>query len=197
MCFGEGWRPDWPQGSGKLNSSSIRRTAPSLRCEDGNMRPSRHAFEQHRAAVRGRLLEAGAAASGPASVSWKINREVIVVAGWGRAILLQFAHPLVAAGINAIHDRVEGRLGESAGPWPAGTAYSAHDSELLRWVNHHAARPLHGRHDGWWPHRRDGGEPHAGPRRAVSAPVAHPPMDLGDPRGTILGERAPTHLEAP
>lgn len=141
------------------------------------MRPSRHALEQHRAAVRGRLLEAGAAGSGPASVSWKINREVIVVAGWGRAILLQFAHPLVAAGvldhssfrgglltrvsrlrstvgamlsmtfgdaddlvaaaagINAIHDRVEGRLGESAGPWPAGTAYSAHDPELLRWVH--------------------------------------------------------------
>lgn len=97
--------------------------------------------------------------------------------GWGRAILLQLAHPLVAqgvadhstfrngrtarvrrlhqtigamldltfgeppivaraaGGINAIHDRVQGRLPEAAGRFPAGTPYSAHDPELLRWVD--------------------------------------------------------------
>ena len=32
-------------------------------------------------------------------VARKINREIVVVLGWGRAILLQFAHPLVAAGL--------------------------------------------------------------------------------------------------
>jgi uncharacterized protein (DUF2236 family) len=32
-------------------------------------------------------------------VARKINRETIVVLGWGRAILLQFAHPLVAAAV--------------------------------------------------------------------------------------------------
>src|SRR5437868_5402577 len=33
-------------------------------------------------------------------VSWKINREVaVVVFGWPAAILMQFAHPLVAAGV--------------------------------------------------------------------------------------------------
>src|SRR5207237_8613603 len=33
-------------------------------------------------------------------VSWKINREVAVVFfGWPAAILMQFAHPLVAAGV--------------------------------------------------------------------------------------------------
>jgi uncharacterized protein (DUF2236 family) len=58
------------------------------------------AFEAHRAAVRGRLARVGVHAAGPSSVSWKINREIIVVAGWGRAILLQFAHPLVAAGVS-------------------------------------------------------------------------------------------------
>jgi uncharacterized protein (DUF2236 family) len=58
------------------------------------------AFEGHRAAVRDRLARAGVHDAGPSSVSWKINREIIVVAGWGRAILLQFAHPLVAAGVS-------------------------------------------------------------------------------------------------
>jgi uncharacterized protein (DUF2236 family) len=100
-----------------------------------------------------------------------------VVLGWGRAILLQLAHPLVAAGvadhstfragattryvrlhstiqamlaltfgtaearraatdhINAIHDRVHGTLAQAAGRFPAGTAYSARDPELLIWVD--------------------------------------------------------------
>ena len=38
-----------------------------------------------------------------------VNRERIVVLGWGRAILLQLAHPLVAAG-------VRDHSGFSAGP---------------------------------------------------------------------------------
>ncbi|MPY88556.1 MAG: DUF2236 domain-containing protein [Luteitalea sp.] len=111
------------------------------------------------------------------SVAFRVNREVLMVLGWGRAILLQFAHPLVAAGvadhsdfntahagrtrrllqtvqsflaltfgdeserhataarINAIHTRVHGTLSRSAGPFPAGTRYSAEDPELLRWVH--------------------------------------------------------------
>lgn len=32
-------------------------------------------------------------------VTWKINSEVVLLLGWGRAILLQLAHPLVAAGV--------------------------------------------------------------------------------------------------
>lgn len=32
-------------------------------------------------------------------VARKINREAVVLLGWGRAILLQFSHPLVAAGV--------------------------------------------------------------------------------------------------
>jgi len=39
------------------------------------------------------------------------------------------------ARINAIHDRVHGRLGEAAGIFPAGTPYSAHDPALLAWVH--------------------------------------------------------------
>lgn len=29
----------------------------------------------------------------------KVNREVVVLLGWGPAILMQFAHPLVAGGV--------------------------------------------------------------------------------------------------
>jgi uncharacterized protein (DUF2236 family) len=108
---------------------------------------------------------------------WRLHREVVVLAGWGRAILLQLAHPLVAQGvadhsgfardrrgrvrrlertlramlaltfgtaeeameaaaaINAIHDRVNGRLREGTGRFGAGTAYNAHDPALLGWVH--------------------------------------------------------------
>jgi uncharacterized protein (DUF2236 family) len=111
------------------------------------------------------------------SVSRTMHRERVLLAGWGRAILLQLAHPMVAhgvaehsafttepwgrvrrlhrtlqamlaltfgteeeaaaaaAGINAIHDRVNGRLDRPAGGVPAGTAYSAHDPALLAWVH--------------------------------------------------------------
>jgi uncharacterized protein (DUF2236 family) len=36
---------------------------------------------------------------GAESVVWKVNAEVVVLLGWARAILLQLAHPLVAAAI--------------------------------------------------------------------------------------------------
>jgi uncharacterized protein (DUF2236 family) len=44
-------------------------------------------------------LEAIEGRPGPGSVVHKINRETVLLLGWGRAILLQFAHPLVAAGV--------------------------------------------------------------------------------------------------
>lgn len=114
---------------------------------------------------------------GVATSAWQLHREMVLVLGWGRAILLQIAHPLVAAGvfehtgfrrerlgwvvrfrrtlvamlestfgteeevaavarrINAIHDRVHGRLRAPAGTFAAATPYSAHDPELLRWVH--------------------------------------------------------------
>ena len=57
-------------------------------------------LERHRAAIRARLLRADHVRVGPESITWKVNREVIVVAGWGRAILLQLAHRGVAAGVH-------------------------------------------------------------------------------------------------
>ncbi len=130
------------------------------------------ALQRHRAAVRARMLRSARVRVGPDSITWKINREMIVVAGWGRAILLQLAHPSVAAGvhhhstfrgslvssfqrlhstvaamlaltfgdteqmigaaagINAIHDRVRGRVKEGSNE-----TYSAHDPDLQRWVH--------------------------------------------------------------
>ncbi len=43
-------------------------------------------------------------------VARKINGERVVVLGWGRAILLQLAHPLVAAGVAKYSDFAAGRL---------------------------------------------------------------------------------------
>jgi len=45
-----------------------------------------------------------------ASVTWKIHREVVLLLGWARAILLQISHPMVARGV-ADHSTfvVEGR----------------------------------------------------------------------------------------
>ncbi len=40
----------------------------------------------------------------PSSVTWRINGEIVLLLGWTRAILLQFAHPLVAQGV-ADHSR--------------------------------------------------------------------------------------------
>jgi uncharacterized protein (DUF2236 family) len=110
-------------------------------------------------------------------VSRRINAERIVLFGWGRAILLQLAHPLIAAGVHdhsgfratpwaavtrlyhtvhamlaltfgtpaqyahalegirAIHRRVNGVLPERAGPFAAGTRYSAEDPDLVLWVH--------------------------------------------------------------
>lgn len=53
-------------------------------------------IEQLRAAVR----DPRAGLYGPGSVSWRVNREGIVMLGGGRAALLQLAHPYVAHGVD-------------------------------------------------------------------------------------------------
>jgi len=66
-------------------------------------------LQRHRAAVRARLLRSDHVRAGRDSITWKVNREVIVVAGWGGAILLQLAHPAVAAGVHH-HSSFRGSL---------------------------------------------------------------------------------------
>ena len=69
-------------------------------------------FQLHRAAVRARLLQSDHVHVGPGSITWKINRERIAVAGWGRAVLLQLAHPSIAAGVHD-HSAFRGSLRSS------------------------------------------------------------------------------------
>jgi uncharacterized protein (DUF2236 family) len=68
-----------------------------------------HSLEHHRAAIRERLRRSDHERAGPGSITWKINREMVVIAGWGRAILLQLAHPAVAAGVHH-HSTFRGSL---------------------------------------------------------------------------------------
>lgn len=68
-----------------------------------------HAIQRHRDAVRDRLRRSDHERAGPGSVTWTVNREVIVVAGWGRAILMQLAHPSVTAGVHQ-HSAFRGSL---------------------------------------------------------------------------------------
>jgi uncharacterized protein (DUF2236 family) len=124
-----------------------------------------NAFERHRAATRDRMRAAGLPRPGPDSVTWLINREMIVTAGWGRAILLQLAHPAIGAGLHR-HSSFRGGLRSGAGRLRStvgamlsitfgdseamiaaaarihaihdrvrGDGYSAHDPELQRWVH--------------------------------------------------------------
>ncbi len=67
------------------------------------------ALERHTIAIRERLAHSAHVRPGPGSVTWTINREMIVVAGWGRAILMQLAHPAVAAGVQR-HSSFRGSL---------------------------------------------------------------------------------------
>ena len=122
-------------------------------------------LQRHRDAVRARLLRSGHVRTGPDSISWKINREVVVVSGWGRAILLQLAHPAVAAGVHGhstfrgslrasfrrAHSTVAAMLSLTFGDTEQivtaaarinaihdrvrGSKYSAHDPDLQRWVH--------------------------------------------------------------
>jgi uncharacterized protein (DUF2236 family) len=73
------------------------------------MTPGTDSLQRHCAAVRARLLRSGGVRAGADSITWQVNREIIVVAGWGRAILLQLAHPAVAAGVHH-HSSFRGSL---------------------------------------------------------------------------------------
>src|SRR3712207_1665192 len=70
---------------------------------------ARDAFARHRPAVRQRLESGGGERPGPGSISRQINGEMIAVAAWGRAHLLQPAHPPTAAGVHQ-HTSFRGSL---------------------------------------------------------------------------------------
>jgi len=70
------------------------------RCPGGSDRSiSADAFEQTLDAVRAAAAFPNAGIFGPASMMWRIDRESAIFLGAGRALLLQLAHPWVAAAI--------------------------------------------------------------------------------------------------
>lgn len=131
-------------------------------------------LERELAALRATAAGPSEGIFGPASMMWRVDREAAVFLGAGRAILLQLAHPWVAAAIaehsrtladpigrfhrtfgivftmvfgtadqaiaaaRRLHRRhlgIEGRLRETAGRFPAGSAYRANDVRALSWVH--------------------------------------------------------------
>jgi uncharacterized protein (DUF2236 family) len=60
--------------------------------------------ERLRLAVGAEVVDLGHSLFGPDSVTWRVNREAVLLLGGGRALLLQVAHPLVAAGVAAHSD---------------------------------------------------------------------------------------------
>src|SRR3954463_13256751 len=85
-----GWASAGSHGSMRMRSSSTRRL----------MVPS----DSTGVAMPGWDGPRGVAADhiglyGPDTVTWRVNREAVLLAGGGRALLLQVAHPLVAAGV--------------------------------------------------------------------------------------------------
>ncbi len=125
------------------------------------------------AALRAAAGDGAVGVFGPGSMVWRIDREATIFLGAGRALLLQLAHPWVAAAIaehsksladpigrfhrtfglvftmvfgttdEAVgaarrlyrrHATIGGILADSAGEFPAGSAYRANDVAALRWV---------------------------------------------------------------
>jgi uncharacterized protein (DUF2236 family) len=76
--------------------------------------PQTLVMQCHRDAVRARLARSPQVRAGRGSISWQLNREIVVVAGWGRAILMQLAHPSVAAGVHQ-HTSFRGSMGSGFG----------------------------------------------------------------------------------
>jgi uncharacterized protein (DUF2236 family) len=99
----------------------------------------------------------------PDEAFWQINRELLVMLAGARAVMLELAHPLVAAGVAQHSDfqrdslgrlyctvfmmvdatfgsaaaarrAVEGALPTSVGPFAAETGYRANDPHLKLWV---------------------------------------------------------------
>lgn len=57
-------------------------------------------LEDRIAELRARVRDPRAGLYGPDSISWRVNREAIVMLGGGRAALLQLAHPYVAYAVD-------------------------------------------------------------------------------------------------
>jgi uncharacterized protein (DUF2236 family) len=67
--------------------------------QEAGKRVSAKDQERLQYAVGGKPVDLDRSLLGPQSVTWRVNREAVLLAGGGCALLLQVAHPLVAAGV--------------------------------------------------------------------------------------------------
>ena len=86
----------------------------------------------------------GAGLFGPETVTWRVNREAVLLAGGGRALLMQMAHPSVAAGVAQHSDYQEDPWGRLYRTLEVTTAITFGDAE----ASARASRRLQGRHRG-------------------------------------------------
>jgi uncharacterized protein (DUF2236 family) len=100
-------------------------------------------LERQLAAVRAKAAGETEGVFGPHSLFWRVNREAIVFLGAGRALLLQLAHPWVAAAI-ADHSRA---IADPIGRFHRtfGVVYPMVFGSLARALE--TARQLHRRHE--------------------------------------------------
>jgi len=114
-------------------------------------------------------------------VSWRIHRERVLLAGWGRAILLQLAHPMVARGVaeHSVFTREPWgwarRLHRTLGAMLALTFGPAEDAAAAAGRINGIHDRVHGRLD-----RAAGGEPAGAPYSA------HDPALLAWVHATLL-----------
>jgi uncharacterized protein (DUF2236 family) len=79
---------------------------------------------------------------GPGSVAWKVNREWAVLLGGTRAVLLQLAHPLVAAGVSNHSSYMTDPLGRAERTFTLGEKLTFGSTTLAR----HSARTINNLH---------------------------------------------------
>lgn len=61
-------------------------------------------LEETLRSIRARTLDPRDGVYGPGSVTWQVNREVVILLGGGRAALLQLAHPYIAHAVDQHSD---------------------------------------------------------------------------------------------
>ncbi|MEO7020764.1 MAG: oxygenase MpaB family protein [Ktedonobacteraceae bacterium] len=79
---------------------------------------------------------------GPESVTWKINREWVVLLGGARAVLMQIAHPLVALGVSQHSDYMTDPFGRAERTFMRGEELTFGTTPLAR----QAARTINNQH---------------------------------------------------
>src|SRR5438876_4503748 len=101
-------------------------------------------LERELTLVRGAAAGSLAGVFGPRSITWQVDREAAIFLGAGRALLLQLAHPWVAAAIEQHSDTFADPVGRFHRTF--GTVISMVFGTLDQSMS--AARRLHRRHAG-------------------------------------------------